>query len=208
MKIWSQSFADGERIPEKYAFGKYDAASNVALSENINPHIAWDDLPEGTKSLVLICHDDKVPSVGDDVNQAGRTVPASLPRVDFFHWVLVDLVPDGPPIEEGEFSHGVTPRGKAGPQAPRDARRGVNNYTQWFAGDPDMAGDYYGYDGPCPPWNDEVVHVYYFTLYALDVPRCPLEGSFDGPDVLKAIQKHILGQASFSGTYAIYPQAK
>ena len=34
-----------------------------------------------------------------------------------------------------------------------------------------MFGDYYGYDGPCPPWNDELVHRYVFTLYALDVPR-------------------------------------
>jgi phosphatidylethanolamine-binding protein (PEBP) family uncharacterized protein len=39
----------------------------------------------------VICHDPDVPSKGDDVNQEGRGVPASLPRVDFFHWVLVDL---------------------------------------------------------------------------------------------------------------------
>ena len=34
-----------------------------------------------------------------------------------------------------------------------------------------MFGDYYGYDGPCPPWNDELVHRYVFTLYALDVAQ-------------------------------------
>jgi phosphatidylethanolamine-binding protein (PEBP) family uncharacterized protein len=43
-----------------------------------------------------------------------------------------------------------------------------------------MAGEYYGYDGPCPPWNDERVHTYVFTLYALDIPRLPLEGRFTG----------------------------
>ena len=45
----------------------------------------------GTKSFAIVCHDPDVPSKGDDVNQEGRRVPASLPRVDFFHWVLVDL---------------------------------------------------------------------------------------------------------------------
>ena len=32
-----------------------------------------------------------------------------------------------------------------------------------------MSGDYFGYDGPCPPWNDSIVHHYVFTVYALDV---------------------------------------
>ena len=29
--------------------------------------------------------------------------------------------------------------------------RGINNYTDWFAGDKEMKGDYGGYDGPFPP---------------------------------------------------------
>ena len=128
-------------------------------------------MPPGTQSLALVCHDPDVPSRGDDVNQEGRVVPASLPRVDFFHWVLVDLPPDTPPIARGEFSDGVTARGKPGPHAPRGARQGINDYTGWFAGDKDMAGNYFGYDGPCPPWNDAIPHRYVFTLYALDVPR-------------------------------------
>ena len=98
-------------------------------------------------------------------------VPASLPRVDFFHWVLIDLRPTTRGIARGEYSDGVTARGKPGPHAPRGRRHGINDYTGWFAGDKDMAGDYYGYDGPCPPWNDELPHRYVFTLYALDVPR-------------------------------------
>ena len=52
------------------------------------------------------------------------------------------------------------PRGKPGPDAPHGARHGINDYTGWFASDADMAGDYYGYDGPCPPWNDEIPHRY------------------------------------------------
>ena len=69
-----------------------DPAHHVCLGKNLNPHLAWSDVPTGTKSFVLICHDPDVPSRGDDVNQEDRTVPATLPRVDFFHWVLVDLV--------------------------------------------------------------------------------------------------------------------
>ncbi len=208
MKLWSESFPHRGRIPERCAFGKYDPRAHVALSENLNPHLAWADLPAGTRSLVLICHDSDVPSRADDVNQEGRVVPASLPRVDFFHWLLVDLPPDGPPISEGEFSRGITPRGKPGPEGPRGTRQGLNNYTDWFASDPDMKGDYFGYDGPCPPWNDEIVHHYHFTLYAVDLGRCPLEGRFDGPQVIEALKGHVLAQARITGLYAINPQAR
>ena len=132
-------------------------------------------MPDGTLSLALIVHDYDVPSRPDDVNQEGRTVPADLPRVDFFHWTLFDLPPDLRSIAAGSFADGVTAHGKPGPMivhGPVDgALHGLNGYTEWFAGDPDMAGDYYGYDGPCPPWNDSLRHHYVFTLYALSVDR-------------------------------------
>ncbi len=75
----------------------------------------------------------------------------------------------------------MTPRGKAGPATPQGTRQGINDYTGWFASDHDMNGDYYGYDGPCPPWNDSIVHRYVFTLYALDVERAAVDGKFTGP---------------------------
>ena len=34
----------------------------------------------------------------------------------------------------------------------------MNDYTGWFAGNADMGGDYYGYDGPYPPFNDLRTH--------------------------------------------------
>ncbi|HET7634733.1 MAG TPA: YbhB/YbcL family Raf kinase inhibitor-like protein [Burkholderiales bacterium] len=205
MKLTTTAFKDGQPIPGEYAFGVPDAANHVKLSANRNPDFAWSDLPAGTKSLALICCDSDVPSRGDDVNQEGRSVPASLPRVDFYHWVLVDLVPDSGGIAAGEFSDGVTARGKNGPAGPRGTRQGINDYTGWFASDKDMAGDYFGYDGPCPPWNDEIMHHYVFTLYALDVERCPVEGAFKGPDVLAAIKGHVLAQAAVTGTYTLNP---
>jgi Raf kinase inhibitor-like YbhB/YbcL family protein len=208
MKIWSDSFKNGTPIPARCAFGAPNPQTHVELSDDKNPHLAWSDLPAGTKSLVLLCHDSDVPSKADDVNQEGKTVPASLPRVDFYHWVLVDLPPSRAAIGEGEFGSGITPRGKPGPAGPHGTRQGVNNYTQWFAGDAAMRGDYFGYDGPCPPWNDSIVHHYHFTLYATDLPRCPVEGTFSGPDVRAAMEGHVLAEVSLVGTYVINPNVK
>lgn len=208
MKLTSTSFADNQKIPGEFAFCVPDPAHHVCLGKNRNPQLAWSDIPAGTKSFVIICHDPDVPSRGDDVNQEGRTVPASLPRVDFFHWVLVDLPAGLREIREGEFSSDVTPRGKSGPHAPHNARQGINDYTDWFAGDNDMRGDYYGYDGPCPPWNDEIIHRYVFTLFALDIPTLPVEGKLTGQQVRAAMHGHILAEARLTGTYTLNPLLK
>ena len=208
MKLSSTSFADNQKIPGDYAFCIPDSAHHVCLGKNRNPHLAWAEVPAGTKSFAVICHDPDVPTKGDDVNQEGRSVPASLPRVDFFHWVLVDLPASVTQIAEGEFSADVTPRGKSGPAAAHGARQGINDYTGWFAGDKDMAGDYFGYDGPCPPWNDEIAHSYVFTLYALDIPRCPVEGKFTGQQVREAIKGHVLAEAGITGVYTLNPTVK
>jgi len=205
MQLTSSSFTDGQRIPGEFSFCIPDAASHVCLGSNQNPQLAWQDVPAGTRSFALICHDPDVPSRGDDVNQEGRSVPASLPRVDFFHWVLVDLPASKQHIAAGEFANGVVPRGKSGPAAANGARQGINDYTNWFAADRDMSGDYYGYDGPCPPWNDELRHRYVFTVFALDIERLPLEGKFTGAQVRAAMQGHILAQASLTGVYSLNP---
>jgi hypothetical protein len=206
MRLWSDSFRDGERIPEEFAFGKIDPKTHVTLSANRNPHLAWSGAPAATKSFVLTCHDHDVPSRPDDVNQEGREVPASLPRVDFFHWVLVDIAASTTRIDAGAYSHEVTPRGKGGPAAPNGTRQGINDYTAWFKGDHDMEGDYYGYDGPCPPWNDSIVHHYLFTIHAIDVDAVPLDGRFTGAEVRRAIEGHVLASASVTGTYTLNPR--
>ena len=202
MKLWSDSWVNGERIPALHAAGKLDAAG-VGFSDNLNPHLAWSEVPAGTQSFALICHDFDVPSRGDDVNQPDREVPADLPRVDFFHWLLVDLPATANRIREGEFSRGFTARGKAGPATLHGARHGLNDYTGWFASNADMAGSYFGYDGPFPPFNDSLVHHYVFTLYALGVARAPVEGHFTGAQVREAIYAHVLAEATHSGTYTL-----
>jgi Raf kinase inhibitor-like YbhB/YbcL family protein len=198
------AWEDGAPIPARYAFGKPGTDGPFALSDNISPAIRWSHVPAGTRSLVLICHDPDVPSSGEDVNQADRTVPADLPRVDFYHWVLADIPADVTELKEGSASEGVTARGKpCGKSAIGVA--GQNSYTGWFAGDPDMEGIYGGYDGPCPPWNDSIVHHYHFTIYALDVASLSLDETFTGDQALTAMQGHILGQASKVGTYSMNP---
>jgi Raf kinase inhibitor-like YbhB/YbcL family protein len=208
MKLSSSSFADGGVIPAEFAFCAPDPKSHATLSANRNPNLTWSDLPKGARSIAVICHDPDVPSRGDDVNQEGRAVPKSLPRVDFFHWALVELPPSVPAIRAGEFSSAVVPRGKPGPEGPHGSRHGINDYTSWFAGDANMAGDYYGYDGPCPPWNDEMPHRYVFTVYALDVARLALQGRFGGKDLRQAIEGHVLAQASITGRYSLNPAVK
>jgi Raf kinase inhibitor-like YbhB/YbcL family protein len=203
MKLWSDSWANGEAIPARYAAGRLDAGSGVSFSDNLNPHLAWAELPAGTKSLVLICHDFDVPSKGDDVNQTDREVPSDLPRVDFFHWVMVDIPPTLAQIVEGEFSRGFTARGKPGPATRHGARHGLNDYTGWFASNAEMAGDYHGYDGPFPPFNDSLVHHYVFTLYALAVDRLDVHGAFTGHDVRTAMAGSVLSEATHSGTYTL-----
>lgn len=206
MKLWSNSWVNGAPIPTRFAAGRPDSQGGVTFSDNVSPHLAWSDLPAGTRSLALICHDFDVPSRGDDVNQPDREVPSDLPRVDFFHWVLVDLPPGVSELAEGEFSQGFTARGKPGPASLHGARQGLNDYTGWFAGNAEMSGQYFGYDGPFPPFNDSLIHHYVFTLYALDVERCAVEGSFTGAQVREALVGHVLGEATISGTYTLNPR--
>lgn len=210
MKFWSNSFTDQQGIPEQFAFGKPDEAAHMVLSDNKNPHFAWADLPENTKSIALVCVDLDVPSVGTDVNVEGKTISADLPRVNLYHWAMFDLSVSATDIGAGEVAEGVVPHGKDTAVFTegrfKGARQGTNGYTDWFAGNKDMEGQYFGYDGPCPPWNDEIVHRYVFTLYALDVAKLPVNGDVVScGDVVAAISGHVLEEASITGLYSLNP---
>ncbi len=203
MQLTSSSFADGSAIPGKYAFCVPDPDTHVTLAENRNPHLAWSAVPPGTESLALICHDPDVPTKPDDVNQEGREVPSDLPRTDFFHWVVTGLPPDLTEIEEGAFADGVVAHGQQVAAGLFGSRQGRNDYTGWFAGDPDMKGDYFGYDGPCPPWNDSLIHHYTFTVFALDTSDLDLAKGFGGDELRAVMAGHILAEASLTGTYTL-----
>ncbi|CAN7718790.1 YbhB/YbcL family Raf kinase inhibitor-like protein [Pseudoduganella sp. LjRoot289] len=216
MKLWSDSFRNGGVIPAEFAFAEPDPAKRIRLAANRNPHLAWSEVPNGTQSLLLLCIDGDAPADAADANQEGKLLSPDLPRSDFYHWSLVDIPPELSTIAAGQLSNGVVPRGKPGPDAPlvvfnggqHQLRHGLNDYTDWFAGDPAMAGEYFGYDGPCPPWNDLRVHHYVFRLYALDVPRLPLEGRFTCLEASIAMRGHILDEAQTIGAYSLNPQAR
>lgn len=203
MRLTSASFLSDQAIPEEFAFGAPDPVLHVRLAANNNPHLKWSGAPAQTRSFALICVDSDVPTKPDDVNKEGRVVPASLPRGEFYHWVMIDIPPSVKEIAAGECSNGVVAGGKKELRGPRGSRQGVNDYTGWFANDADMVGTYRGYDGPCPPWNDMLVHHYHFTLYALSCERVPVEGDFTAPQVLDAIRRHVLAEAKLVGTYSL-----
>ncbi|GLX20807.1 MULTISPECIES: YbhB/YbcL family Raf kinase inhibitor-like protein [Streptomyces] len=131
----------------------FDAVGHGARTANRNPHVAWSDVPEGTRSLVLAAVDVGVPA-------------------EFDHWVLVDIDP-----RLGEIAEGAL-----GEAAGRS-----------------------GADGPRPPRSGGPAHRYVFLLYATDLERVPLGGTFTAADVLEAIDGHVLDEASFTGHYSLDP---
>jgi Raf kinase inhibitor-like YbhB/YbcL family protein len=202
MKLYSNSFNDGNAIPGEFAFAVMD--NPISLSSNQNPHLAWSDAPLGTKSLALSVIDPDVPSAGDNVNQVGKSVAAELARVEFCHWLVANLPADLSEIAAGSFSNAITARGKDA-AGLFNSIQGVNDYTGWFAGDAQMSGQYHGYDGPCPPWNDERMHHYIFTVYALDVETLELPEHFTHTQFMAAIAPHTLATASLTGRYTLNP---
>ena len=200
MRIWSDSFKPRGPIPAEFAMGQTDG-----FARNRNPHLAWEDVPAGTRSFALLCIDTDAPTVPETVGRSDLEISVEQPRAEFVHWAMVDMPTDLRVIAAGSCSDGVTAHGKQHPPGPAGARQGRNDYTGWFAGDPDMAGDYLGYDGPYPPFNDLHVHRYFVRLFALDAPSLALAEGFTAADVFHAMHGHVLAEAAVHGTYSLHP---
>jgi len=201
MRIHSESFEEGGRIPPEFAMGAIDG-----FGGNRNPHLAWDDAPAGTQSFALLCIDSDAPIDPSLAGKEGVEIPVEHPRGDFVHWAMADIAADVREIAAGSCSDGITQQGKRHPHGPKASRQGLNGYTGWFAGDPDMGGDYFGYDGPYPPGNDLRLHRYFFRLFALDVAKLELPEKFTAADVLRAMDGHVLAEASTHSTYLLNPK--
>ncbi len=80
MHISSDSFSDGDPIPDKY----------TKDGENISPPLSWSEVPQGTKELLLICDDPDAPT-----------------PEPFVHWVVYGLAPDRKGIPEGGARDGA-----------------------------------------------------------------------------------------------------
>ena len=206
MLLASDSFQDGEAIPGEFAFAIPDPDRHMAYSANRNPHLQWSGAPRNTQSFAVVCHDPDVPLDHSDVDRVDRELATTLPRTEFFHWLLFDIPKAVSEIPAGRHSDGIVPRGKPGPEAPDGLRHGLNDYTSLTAEDSEMRGDYYGYDGPRPPWNDARLHHYVFTVYALDTPTLGILGRPTGGVVRRAIDAHMLAKARLTGLYTLNPR--
>jgi Raf kinase inhibitor-like YbhB/YbcL family protein len=175
----------------------------AAEGGNRSPHLRWSGAPEGTQSFAVLVYDPDVPADASDVNQEGKTLPEDMERTDFAHWILVDIPADVTELPEGAGSDGITPKGKPVGETEHGVT-GANTYTDFLAGDPDMGGTYGNYDGPFPPWNDERLHHYHFSVYALDVPSLGLSGDFKLDDARKAMEGHILDEGELVATYTLH----
>lgn len=207
MKVISNSFADNATIPDAYAFGIPDPKEHMTMGPNKSPHLVWSDAPGGTKSFVMLCVDVDVPTVFDNFNVEGKSIDKDMPRQSFMHGVLVDIPPSITELAEGAESEGVVPKGKPIGKVDHGVR-GANAFGAFMADNPDMAGDYGGYDGPAPPWNDELPHRYEFRVYALDVETLGLSGPFTGEQALEKMQGHILAEAKITGVFTLNPDLR
>ena len=186
----------GGPIRGLYAFCVQSAQGHVAQGPNRSPAISWSKGPAGTASYAIIVVDPEVPADFTNANKEGQVLPADMRRRDWYHWVLVDIPPALSELAEGTEASGAAP---LPPGPTKYGLRGSNDFSS-------MGKDVYGgYDGPCPPWNDAILHHYHFGVYALDVARLDLSGAFTGPDALKAMQGHVLAKGEVVGVYTLNP---
>lgn len=66
----SDDLSNGEKIGELF----------VAPS-NVSPHLAWDNLPEGTKSLAITCFDPDAPTASGFWHWAAFNIPVSVTEI-------------------------------------------------------------------------------------------------------------------------------
>ncbi|MGH8245625.1 MAG: YbhB/YbcL family Raf kinase inhibitor-like protein, partial [Gammaproteobacteria bacterium] len=102
-----------------------------------------------------------------------------VPGGSFTHWLIYNIDPEARGLPEGGEAVEQPANGAGGVQGDNDFGRA-------------------GYGGPCPPGGN--AHRYEFALSALDIALDLAPGA-SRSDVLTAMEGHILGGGSVSGTY-------
>jgi Raf kinase inhibitor-like YbhB/YbcL family protein len=205
LKIKVDSIKNGGTIPTKYSFCMPAAQGHAGAGPNLSPPISWSKGPKGTQSYAVVLNDTDSPKTNrDKMNKEGMTVPTTTERQTFFHWVLVDIPSKVTSLKEGADSTARVAHGKPATSAGVGVR-GLNMFTMVFAASEAMKGDYYGYDGPCPPWNDDNLHHYHFIVYALSVKTLGLPAGFDGPAAMEAMKGKILAEGKLDATFSTNP---
>ena len=209
LTVESSSIADGQPIPETYAVHTPtpDGRSEFG-GRDVSPHLHWSGEPPGTRSFAISVVDPDVPADRTRMGVEGLTLGDDEPRVDFAHWLVVDIPPNVHELAEGAGGDGFVPRGRPADAPVAGAVSGQNGYRGLFEGNPDLEGTYGGWDGPYPPWNDEQVHRYFTTVYALDVESVGLEPGFTLEAFRNAIEGHVLDEGAIVPTYTLNPRLR
>ncbi len=194
----------GHMVASDYALCMPPPQGHFAFAPDKSPRISWSKGPKGTQSYAIIMYDTDSPLEHREwMNVEGQTLTAAVKRKIFFHWLLVDIPANVTSLAAGVESDVLVKHGKQAPA--KIGVHGRNDYTLTFAANDAMKGDYYGYDGPCAPWNDTNIHHYYFTVYALSVKSLGLSGAFDGAAMLAAMRGKVLAQGELLGLYSMNP---
>ncbi len=108
IKITSSAFAESGMIPPKY----------TCDGQDVSPPLRWGSVPEGTRSIALICDD------------------PDAPMGTFVHWVLYNL-----PAEARELPEGVPVQ----ETLPNGARQGTSDFGTTGYGGPCPPGGTHRY---------------------------------------------------------------
>ena len=195
MLITSETFHEGEMIPERCAWGAL-SSEGVVRGANLSPALSWTGAPAGTRSFVLVCIDDDVPTdLSEAARDASGELPADQPRRRFVHWVQANIAPTVTGFTEGAFAKDAQTSAEWGVSGLNDYCRGAEA--------PEADGTGLGYDGPCPPFFDARRHYYRFQVIALDVEKLDLTKHFTLKDVDLAMKGHVLATAEHVGRYTL-----
>lgn len=178
------------RIPAKYALCQPTADGRSKDGENHRPGIAWSGAPASTRSFAVIVKDPDVPADFANAGKEGKIVEKDAKRQLFYHWALADIPATVSEIPADKSSNAPD----FGVKAKGSLEKYVADATQ--------------YGGPCPPWNDERIHHYHFTVYALDVDTLKLPEGPIAAQVEKALEGHVVASGSVTGTYTLNPSLK
>lgn len=209
MRLDSATLADGRPIDEAHAVATptTDGKAEMAGADR-SPHLRWSGEPGGTRSFAISVVDPDVPADRTRMGVEGLLLGDDEPRVEFAHWLVADLPTDVHEMPEGAGGNGFVAHGRTPGPTTVGGVQGQNGYRGLFEGNHDLEGTYVGWNGPFPPWNDERVHRYVTTVYALDVPTIGLGSGFDLDAFRAAIEGHVLATAEIVPTYTLNPSLR
>lgn len=194
LNVKLEGFEDGGPMPERFANCVATGSAKSSPGENISPAISWENGPEGTKSYAIIMVDRDVPASFADANQDDKVIKTEAERQNFYHWMLINIPTNVTSLPEGAGKN------------KNYGRMLINDYLK-FSGlkkNPQNIKKFSGYDGPCPPFNDERVHYYHFKVYALS-DRFVSGDNYTGDDITLKITPYILAYGEVIGSYTLNP---